>query len=86
MSDITWNLEIYEPRDSAAAAERDAVADPRLFRNALSSFATGVIAATYESAGRNYGVTVNSFTSVSLEPPLVLVSLMRTSRALNYLL
>jgi len=88
MSDIAWNRELYEPRDSGphVDAERNTVADPRLFRNALGSFATGVIAATYASAGRNYGVTVNSFTSVSLEPPLVLVSLMRTSRALNYLL
>ena len=43
-----------------------------LYRRALGSFATGVTVVTaYEAAGP-LGLTVNSFTSVSLEPPLIL--------------
>ncbi|MCC7274599.1 MAG: flavin reductase family protein [Alphaproteobacteria bacterium] len=50
--------------------------DQRLFRNVMGSFATGVAVATARDArGRPAGVTVSSFTSVSLEPPLVLFCL-----------
>jgi flavin reductase (DIM6/NTAB) family NADH-FMN oxidoreductase RutF len=53
------------------------------FRRALGHFATGVTVVTYapEDADEFRGTTVNSFTSVSLEPPLVLVSLGRATRA-----
>lgn len=46
----------------------DAVA----YRQALGGFATGVCVVTAHSAEGAFGITVNSFTSVSLEPPLVL--------------
>jgi flavin reductase (DIM6/NTAB) family NADH-FMN oxidoreductase RutF len=50
--------------------------DPRDFRNALGTFATGVTIVTAMAAdGQPYGVTCNSFASVSLNPPLVLWSL-----------
>jgi flavin reductase (DIM6/NTAB) family NADH-FMN oxidoreductase RutF len=50
--------------------------DPRDFRNALGTFATGVTIITATGAdGKPYGLTCNSFTSVSLNPPLVLWSL-----------
>ncbi len=56
--------------------------DSRAFRNALGSFATGVAVATcVADDGTPTGVTVNSFNSVSLDPPLVLFSLDRRSRA-----
>jgi flavin reductase (DIM6/NTAB) family NADH-FMN oxidoreductase RutF len=49
--------------------------DPRDFRNALGTFATGVtIITTRDGEGRFYGLTANSFASVSLDPPLVLWS------------
>ena len=52
---------------------------PRHFRNCLGAFATGVtVVATRAQDGRAVGLTVNSFNSLSLEPPLVLWSL-RTS-------
>ncbi|HEY6495759.1 MAG TPA: flavin reductase family protein [Trebonia sp.] len=53
------------------------------FRRALGHFATGVTVVTYraEEADEFRGTTVNSFTSVSLDPPLILVSLGRQSRA-----
>ena len=42
-------------------------------RNVLSKFATGVtIVSTIDDDGKPVGMTVNSFTSVSLDPPLVL--------------
>jgi flavin reductase (DIM6/NTAB) family NADH-FMN oxidoreductase RutF len=58
---------------SAQAAQ--AAFDLRDFRNALGSFATGVtIVTTRGRDGEPVGLTVNSFASVSLEPPLVLWS------------
>jgi flavin reductase (DIM6/NTAB) family NADH-FMN oxidoreductase RutF len=45
-----------------------------LFRRVCSQFATGVAVATVlDEAGVPHGLTVNSFTSVSLEPPVVLI-------------
>ena len=48
----------------------------RQFRDALSSFATGVTVVTcLDSQGKKAGITVNSFNSVSMEPPLILWSI-----------
>ncbi|NWL33033.1 flavin reductase [Paenarthrobacter nitroguajacolicus] len=57
-----------------ARKEDDAAAfDVRDFRGALGQFATGVTVVTTVSAdGRKVGMTANSFTSVSMDPPLVL--------------
>src|SRR5437764_12689479 len=50
--------------------------DPRDFRNALGTYPTGVTIITAIAAdGKPYGLTCNSFASVSLNPPLVLWSL-----------
>ncbi len=50
--------------------------DTRKFRNALGSFATGVAVVTArDEHGQPVGLTINSFASVSLDPPLVLWSL-----------
>ena len=58
--------------------------DPRDFRNALGSFGTGVTIVTAMTAdGMPYGVTCNSFASVSLNPPLVLWSLGMFSQGLS---
>ncbi|NJR20585.1 MAG: flavin reductase family protein [Hyphomonadaceae bacterium] len=47
--------------------------DQKEYRSALGSFATGVTIVTANDAnGHGHGLTVNSFTSVSLDPPLVL--------------
>jgi flavin reductase (DIM6/NTAB) family NADH-FMN oxidoreductase RutF len=52
--------------------------DRRDFRHALGQFATGVtIVTACAKDGRGIGLTVNSFTSVSLNPPLVLWCLSR---------
>lgn len=50
-------------------------ADPALFRQLLGRFATGVtVVTTRDPAGRPIGMTASSVASVSLHPPLVLVS------------
>lgn len=43
------------------------------FKQAMSHFASGVTVVTTEHDGRPYGLTVASFASLSLNPPLVLV-------------
>lgn len=48
--------------------------DPRKFRTALSRFATGITVITASSPEGLIGITANSFTSVSLEPALVMWS------------
>ncbi len=53
--------------------------DGRQFRNALGHFATGVCVVTAATDGGPVGLTINSFASVSLDPPLVLWSLDRAS-------
>ena len=56
--------------------------EPAAFRKALGSFATGVTIVTTCAGGEQFGVTANSFSSVSLDPPLVLWSLAKTSSSL----
>ena len=57
--------------------------DRRAFRRALGQFATGVTVVTARAAdGRRIGLTANSFTSVSLDPPLVLFCLDRSAPSL----
>lgn len=49
--------------------------DMREFRNTLGRFATGITIVTTVEEGNVHGMTANAFMSVSLEPPLVLVSI-----------
>ena len=48
--------------------------DTRAFRNALGKFATGVTVITAFDEDRPHGMTANAFVSISLTPPLILVS------------
>ena len=50
------------------------------FRTACAQFATGVIVVTTSTPDGDFGATVNAFTTLTLEPPQVLVCLARTSR------
>lgn len=59
--------------------------DPQHLRWCLSHFVTGVAVASYQAQQEVRGITVNSFTSVSLDPPLVLLALARTARAAHHL-
>ena len=58
--------------------------DSRTFRKVLGCFATGVtVATTMGEAGEPLGVTVSSFTSVSLDPPLILFCLANSNQYLD---
>lgn len=58
--------------------------DPRLFRDVMGRFATGVTVVSFLRDGVATGMTVNAFMSVSLAPPLVLVSVRRESSFNDY--
>lgn len=60
-------------------AEPSPAFDVREFRTALGSFVTGVTVVTTIAADGPAGFTANSFTSVSLDPPMVLVCIGKTS-------
>lgn len=68
-----------ESKKSASAAF-----DSRALRNTLGRFATGIAVVTaLDPDGHPVGLTVNSFAAVSLEPPLVLWSLAKSSNNLE---
>ncbi|GLI22778.1 MAG: flavin reductase family protein [Rhizobiales bacterium] len=60
----------------------DARFDPRELRNALGRFATGIAVVMAQDEEGPIGVTVNSFSSVSLDPPLILFSMARSLHSL----
>ena len=54
--------------------------DQREFRNTLGTFATGVTIITAKGEnGENIGLTANAFSSLSLDPPLILVCIDKKS-------
>ncbi len=55
------------------------------FTDLLSKFATGVTVVTVQEGNAIHGLTVNAFSSVSLEPPLVLICIERDTRTKEYL-
>lgn len=55
-------------------------ADPEALRRAMRQWATGVAIVTATHNGVSHGMTVSSFTSVSLTPPQVLISLAQNTR------
>lgn len=59
--------------------------DIKDFRNCLGHFATGVTIITSETDSGTHGFTANSFTSISLDPMLVLVSVDRKTKAIDVL-
>ncbi|MES2119847.1 MAG: flavin reductase family protein [Pseudomonadota bacterium] len=71
-----------EPNEELQRGEYRSGHDPRTLRDALGCFATGVTVVTcVNGEGAPAGLTVNSFTSVSLEPPLLLVCLHKMAAA-----
>lgn len=60
--------------------------DIRNLRNCFGHFATGVTIVTWnDDNGDRRGITINSFTSVSLDPPLLLISIDKNTKAFNEL-
>jgi flavin reductase (DIM6/NTAB) family NADH-FMN oxidoreductase RutF len=56
--------------------------DPITFRNACGAFATGVTIITTRLNDRDHGMTANAFMSISLDPPLIAVSIAKTAKML----
>ena len=54
--------------------------EPLAYRHALGRFATGIAVITTRADGRDHAMTINSFASVSLDPPLVLFSCEKIAR------
>jgi flavin reductase (DIM6/NTAB) family NADH-FMN oxidoreductase RutF len=82
MNDEPKHLTGLDPANELASDQTPI--DPRDFRSALGAYATGVTIITAAgSDGKPYGLTCNSFASVSLNPPLVLWSLVLYSSSLN---
>ncbi len=82
LGDVDFDVE-WRPGEgsSVAADDPEAVEAARQFRDVLGSFASGVTVVTAMSNGAPVGMTCQSFSSVSLDPPLVLFVPARTSRA-----
>ncbi len=53
--------------------------DPQVFRRVMGRFATGVAVVSFLRDGKPSGMTVNTFLSVSFDPPLVLISVRTAS-------
>ena len=66
--------------DPPQTSEYRTGSDPRTLRDALGCFATGVTVVTcFDEHARPIGLTANSFTSLSLDPPLLLVCIHRAA-------
>jgi flavin reductase (DIM6/NTAB) family NADH-FMN oxidoreductase RutF len=64
----------------ADPSEKPAHLDAKTLRACMGLFATGVTVVTYLAGESASGMTANAFMSVSLEPPLVLISVRNSSR------
>lgn len=82
LGDVDFDFE-WRPGEGSAvhADDPEAVGRARQFRDVLGRFASGVTVVTATSNGLPVGMTCQSFSSVSLDPPLVLFVPARTSRA-----
>jgi flavin reductase (DIM6/NTAB) family NADH-FMN oxidoreductase RutF len=80
-------FELIQGRRDIVLGSEDDVRDVRdSLKEVMRGFPQGVTVVTAKAKGKLWGVTVSSFTTVSLDPPVVLISLMKgfaTSRALS---
>lgn len=76
-SSLGYNAGLMELASSSSKEERE---DARWLRDVLRFWTTGVAVVAANHDGVKHGMTVNSFTSLSLDPPLVLVSLEKGTR------
>ena len=81
LGDQDIDFEFRPGEDVAVHDDPEAVAKARLFRDVLGRFASGVTVVTTISNGEPVGMTCQSFSSVSLDPPLVLFIPAKSSRS-----
>lgn len=75
-----WDLE-WRPGEHVTVDSEEAAARARGFRDVLGRYCSGVTVVTTVADGAPTGMTCQSFTSVSLDPPLVAFLPTRSSRA-----
>ena len=76
-----FDLDLREPAPLVPGDDPEAEASSRKFRDVLGRFCTGVTVVTSISNGQPVGMTCQSFSSVSLDPPLVLFCPAKSSHA-----
>jgi 3-hydroxy-9,10-secoandrosta-1,3,5(10)-triene-9,17-dione monooxygenase reductase component len=81
LGDQDIDFEFRPGEDVAVHDDPEHVAAARRFRDVLGRFASGVTVVTGTSSGEPVGLTCQSFSSVSLEPPLVVFIPAKSSRA-----
>jgi 3-hydroxy-9,10-secoandrosta-1,3,5(10)-triene-9,17-dione monooxygenase reductase component len=81
LGDAGYEFELRPGEDVVVPEDPEAHAAARQFRDVLGRFASGVTVVTSTSGGEPVGMTCQSFSSVSLDPPLVLFIPAKTSRA-----
>ncbi|WP_232678823.1 flavin reductase family protein [Nocardioides sp. R-C-SC26] len=81
LGDAAYDFELRPGEDVVVADDPEAQAAARRFRDVLGCFASGITVITTMSNGEPVGMTCQSFSSVSLDPPLVTFIPARTSRA-----
>jgi 3-hydroxy-9,10-secoandrosta-1,3,5(10)-triene-9,17-dione monooxygenase reductase component len=81
LGDQEVDFEFRPGEDVAVHDDPQALAEARRFRDVLGRFASGVTVITAVSNGEPVGMTCQSFSSVSLDPPLVLFLPTRSSRS-----
>ena len=82
LGDSMYDFQFRPGEDiSVSTDDPEAMAAARQFRDVLGRFASGVTVVTSMSNGAPVGMTAQSFSSVSLNPPLVLFIPAKTSRA-----
>lgn len=59
--------------------------EPSVFRSIMGRFATGVTVISYRRGDTPTGITANAFLSVSMDPPLVLVSVRQSSQFIKHM-
>lgn len=79
-------LDFLERKNPRMHPEYIAGSDARTLRDAMGCFATGITVLTAIAPdGKPIGLTANSFTSVSLDPPLVLACIARSAKSIAVL-
>jgi 3-hydroxy-9,10-secoandrosta-1,3,5(10)-triene-9,17-dione monooxygenase reductase component len=81
LGDAEIDFEFRPGEDVAVHDDPEARAAARRFRDVMGAFASGITVVTTMSGGQPVGMTCQSFSSVSLDPPLVLFVPAKTSRA-----
>ncbi len=81
LGDAEIDFEFRPGEDVAVQDDPEAKAAARRFRDVLGTFASGITVITTMSGDEPVGMTCQSFSSVSLDPPLVLFVPARSSRA-----